>query len=115
MDGERSCAYKNWDITGMPCKHTIATMYDNMQNGSACGDPENWVNKLAHVIVCGQDPIVQQPLSHTNITNRPKKKKKKMETGESSHSISLSRKYLIVTCSKGHKEGHNSRTCNVTS
>ena len=42
---DRSCTCRNWDITGIPCKHAIAAMYDKMQNGSDCGDPEDWVHK----------------------------------------------------------------------
>ena len=42
---ERSCTCRKWDITGIPCQHAIAAMYDKMQNGSECGDPEAWVSK----------------------------------------------------------------------
>nr|KAJ0189519.1 hypothetical protein LSAT_V11C800422950 [Lactuca sativa] len=82
---ERSCTCRKWDITGIPCQHAIAAMYDKMQNGSECGDPEAWVG-------------------------RPKKKRKRA-ANEPTQSTNLSRKYLTVTCNKCHNKGHNARTC----
>nr|KAJ0194401.1 hypothetical protein LSAT_V11C800437320 [Lactuca sativa] len=126
---ERSCTCRKWDITGIPCQHAIAAMYDKMQNGSECGDPEAWVSKCywlstwnamyQHTIdpINGRSmwprsdcPTTLLPPKHHKQVGRPKKKRKRA-VDEPTQSTKLSRKHLTVTCSKCHNKGHNARTC----
>lgn len=40
----RTCTCRNWEITGMPCKHAVAAYYDMCLNGRQVGEPESWVH-----------------------------------------------------------------------
>ncbi|KAL4573287.1 hypothetical protein LXL04_020087 [Taraxacum kok-saghyz] len=107
---DRTCTCSNWDITGIPCKHAIAAMYDKMQNGSDCGDPEDWVHKCYWLSTWNAmyqytiDPINGKnmwprsscpttllPPKHHKQVGRPKKKRKRA-VDEPRQSTSLSRK-----------------------
>ncbi|GKA72747.1 transposase, MuDR, partial [Tanacetum coccineum] len=57
---ERTCSCKKWDLTGMPCKHAVAAIWNMVENGLEHGIPETWVH----------------PNKHTPI-GRPLKKRKK--------------------------------------
>ncbi|GKA27984.1 mutator type transposase [Tanacetum coccineum] len=41
----RSCACKKWEITGMPCKHEVAAIWNMASNGLEPGIPESWVHE----------------------------------------------------------------------
>ncbi|GJR40745.1 mutator type transposase [Tanacetum coccineum] len=41
----RSCACRKWEITGMPCKHAVASIWDMANNGLEPGIPESWVHE----------------------------------------------------------------------
>ncbi|KAL4566123.1 hypothetical protein LXL04_030233 [Taraxacum kok-saghyz] len=41
---QKTCSCYRWELTGMPCKHTIAAIWDMRRNNEAVGIPENWVH-----------------------------------------------------------------------
>ncbi|GKA77852.1 mutator type transposase, partial [Tanacetum coccineum] len=40
-----TCACRKWEITGMPCKHTAASIWKMASNGLEPGIPESWVHE----------------------------------------------------------------------
>ncbi|KAL4555306.1 hypothetical protein LXL04_037922 [Taraxacum kok-saghyz] len=41
---QQTCSCYRWELTGMPCKHTIAAIWDMRRNNEAVGIPETWVH-----------------------------------------------------------------------
>ncbi|XP_021995761.2 uncharacterized protein LOC110892939 [Helianthus annuus] len=94
--GERTCSCRKWDLTGMPCKHAVAAIWNQGLHGG--GEPilERWVDqaywyetwKLVYECtiepINGMDewpksrcPTTLLPPKHHNQIGRPKKKRKK--------------------------------------
>ncbi|XP_076927707.1 uncharacterized protein LOC143591367 [Bidens hawaiensis] len=93
--GDRTCTCRRWDLTGMPCKHAVAALYNMIEN-MYVGPLEKWVDEAYwldswkkvynHQIrpIPGPDmwtpskcpTIIIPPKHHTQI-GRPKKNKKK--------------------------------------
>ncbi|KAL6499420.1 hypothetical protein OROHE_026083 [Orobanche hederae] len=42
--GNQSCTCKKWELTGMPCKHAIAAIWDMRRNNRKVGIPETFVH-----------------------------------------------------------------------
>ncbi|XP_076931917.1 uncharacterized protein LOC143597245 [Bidens hawaiensis] len=42
---DRTCTCKRWDLTGMPCKHVVAALYDMIENNMLVGPLEKWVDE----------------------------------------------------------------------
>ncbi|KAJ0512140.1 putative Zinc finger, SWIM-type [Helianthus annuus] len=42
----KTCACRKWDLTGMPCKHAVATIWDMSRNNIDAGIPEEWVDDV---------------------------------------------------------------------
>ncbi|KAD7478078.1 hypothetical protein E3N88_01214 [Mikania micrantha] len=130
---QKTCSCRKWQLTGMPCSHVVAVIWDMSGNDMEVGLPENWVSEIywlehwksvyEHTI----NPILSKtewpksacptsltpPQHHTQI-GRPKKKRKKSAEEiheERSSAKKLSRKGSAGTCSKCNNPGHNSRTC----
>ena len=38
------CSCRQWELTGIPCKHACATIWDMQRNGMNVGIPEQWVH-----------------------------------------------------------------------
>jgi len=44
---KRSCACRKWDITGMPCKHAVAAIWNrNMYGGQVTVLPETLIHPI---------------------------------------------------------------------
>ena len=121
-------------MTGIPCKHAVATNWNMASNGSKVGLPEDWVASTYWLQTWKQmysfkiEPIngreywpksacpttLVAPYHHKQI-GRPKKKRKKgvdeKLSGIEGKETKLSRTGKTVTCAKCKKQGHNSRTC----
>ncbi|GKC48768.1 mutator type transposase, partial [Tanacetum coccineum] len=41
---EKTCSCRKWELTGMPCKHAVAALWDRAGNKSDVGTPESWVH-----------------------------------------------------------------------
>ena len=39
------CTFKRWELTGIPCKHVVAAIYNMSSNGKEVGIPEDWVSQ----------------------------------------------------------------------
>ncbi|KAF4381818.1 hypothetical protein F8388_008994 [Cannabis sativa] len=79
------CSCRRWELTGIPCSHTVAAIWHNKQ------DPELYV-------------------IHKKQPGRPKKSRK-LELQELVLGKKLKRKYVIIKCSGCGGKGHNLRTC----
>ncbi|XP_076947503.1 uncharacterized protein LOC143619458 [Bidens hawaiensis] len=42
---DRTCTCRRWDLTGMPCKHAVAALYNMIENNKHVGPLEKWVDK----------------------------------------------------------------------
>nr|GEX07723.1 hypothetical protein [Tanacetum cinerariifolium] len=40
---QRTCSYRKWEISDIPCKHAIAAIHDMADNGMYVATPEDWV------------------------------------------------------------------------
>lgn len=128
----KSCTCRKWELTGIPCRHVVATIWYMAVNGEDAGLPEEWVHdsyKLAtwkKVYEFKVGPLsgkefwpksdcalkLTPPIHHTQV-GRPKKKRRKSaeELSQPVKGSKLSKAGKTVTCTKCKKNGHNSRTC----
>ncbi|GJZ54424.1 hypothetical protein Tco_0609309 [Tanacetum coccineum] len=122
-----------WELTGIPCKHDVAAIYNMSKNSVGVGIPEQWVHAAyrletwAHVYSfkvnpCnGRDmrPVVESrtviipPLYKPQFGRPPKKRKKSNDeiASQSASSGKLSRKGKSVSCGKYGNVGHNRKGC----
>ncbi|CAH9133824.1 unnamed protein product, partial [Cuscuta epithymum] len=119
----RTCSCRKWDLSGIPCAHSICAILDK-------GDqPEDYVDRWY------SKELYQKTYSYTlqpingellwprteheemlpplprKMCGRPKKKRVREETEQATSNTKLSRKGRIMTCSICHKEGHNKSSC----
>ncbi|XP_035842103.1 uncharacterized protein LOC118488828 [Helianthus annuus] len=129
----RSCTCRKWEITGLPCKHVVAAIWNkNMYGGRGIELPETYVHPVYTMERWKQvyrfkiypingrtlwpktniPTILTAPKYHKPI-GRPKKARKKstIELEEATKGGRLSKRGTIKTCSKCGKARHNSRTC----
>lgn len=133
----KSCSCRSWELTGIPCKHAVAVIWNMSVNGMQVGNPEQWVNKVykvstwktayMHTIepINGVElwnpsncPTTLRPPKHKVQIGRPKKNRRKSKE-EVMSSIAnnlakngkLTRKGHVKHCGKCKKPGHNARTC----
>nr|GEV94105.1 ribonuclease H-like domain-containing protein [Tanacetum cinerariifolium] len=63
---ERTCSCKKWDLTGIPCKHAVACIWDMASNSQ---EPDMWKKSPS--------PITLTPPDYHTLVGRPTKKRKK--------------------------------------
>ncbi|XP_022032436.1 uncharacterized protein LOC110933527 [Helianthus annuus] len=126
---KRTCACRAWEITGMPCRHAVAAIWNMATNGRRVGSLESWCNPIytmgrwkqvyafkvnpingRSLWVQSQVPTTLTPPNHHKQVGRPKKARKRsaLEVEEMTHSGRLSKKHTKGKCGKC---GHNTRTC----
>ena len=129
----RTCTCRRWELTGIPCKHAVATNWNMALNNQDVGLPEEWVHPCyrldtwkkvysfhvkpirgpVHWPKCNVPTILLPPIHQPQI-GRPRKARRKSRT-EKDISImkdgKISRKHKTVTCDKCGVRGHNQRTC----
>jgi hypothetical protein len=121
----KECSCRKWDLTGIPCRHAVAVIYDMALNGMDVGPPESFVNECYYLqtwrkvysnhIVPVIGPSMWQksnlptqltpPLHHTPI-GRPKKKRARDAVeiqDELEKGGKMTRKWKTVTCAKCKK------------
>ncbi|GKD69214.1 mutator type transposase, partial [Tanacetum coccineum] len=120
---------RKWELTGIPCKHVVAIIYNMFENSIGAGIPEQWVHaayKLetwAHVysfkinpcngremwLVVESRTVIIPPIHKPQVGMPPKKRKKSVDelASQSCSSRKLSRKGKAVKCSKCGNLGHN--------
>ncbi|GJZ83674.1 mutator type transposase [Tanacetum coccineum] len=89
------CSCRKWELTGIPCKHDVAAIYNMYENLMGVGVPEHWVH-AAYII---------EAWAH-------KRKKSYDEiASQSASSGKLSRKGKSVSYGKCGNMGHNRKGC----
>ncbi|GKB23654.1 mutator type transposase [Tanacetum coccineum] len=99
----RSCTCRKWEVSGIPCKHAVACMFNMNDNGMKVGMPEYWVHQ-------------SMMLQTWKTIGRPGKKRKR-SAGEVTKMVKdgkLTRRCGIITCFKCAQKGHNKRSCKET-
>jgi hypothetical protein len=107
---KKECTCRIWDLTGIPCKHGVASIYKN------CEHPKDYLHdcylKEAYLDVYSE---IIHPMSGTHVLRplgRPKKlRRRDPDEPRNPHKVSRMNRY--IKCGKCSKVGHNSRSCNV--
>ncbi|KAL7243883.1 hypothetical protein ACSBR1_016155 [Camellia fascicularis] len=118
----RTCGCRDWDLTGIPCKHAISCIYLTREKPEAY--VHNYFSKETYLrtysfminlvpgehdwIETGYDAIA--PLYCRKPVERPRKERKKA-ADEAKNVHRVSRKYKTVQCAKCMGFGHNRRSC----
>ena len=133
---QKSCSCRKWELTGMPCKHAVAALWDRAGHREDVGIPESWVHEsywlttwkkvYSYKLYCLNGlhlwkkhpcPNTLIPPKHHTQIGRPPKKRKKSADELSSQKMSsggkLSRVGKTVTCTVCKTLGHNKRSCKI--
>nr|KAJ0192448.1 hypothetical protein LSAT_V11C800434430 [Lactuca sativa] len=110
---EGTCSCRYWEITGIVCRHGICAIWEHIQNETWRAMYSNKIDPINGRSMWPKSrcPTTFIPPTHHTQVGRPKKKSRWAIDEPTNQSTSLSRKFLIVTYSKCHNKGHNSRTC----
>ena len=92
--GKRVCSCRKWELTGIPCRHVIAVLFDKADNGESVGELytyvhrvhwlETWKAAYANKVepIKGRSmwpasdcPMKIRPPPHHNQPGRPKRKR----------------------------------------
>ncbi|XP_022003004.1 uncharacterized protein LOC110900421 [Helianthus annuus] len=46
---DRVWTYREWEVSGIPCRHVVAVNWDMAMNGQEVGPPESWVNECYYL------------------------------------------------------------------
>ncbi|GJW08024.1 mutator type transposase [Tanacetum coccineum] len=103
---------RKWELTGIPCKHVLAAIYNMSKNGiysfkiNPCNGREMWP-------VVESRTVIITPMHKPQVGRPPKKRKKSVDELESQSCSSgkLSRKGKSVKCSQCENLGHNKKGC----
>nr|GEV39810.1 hypothetical protein [Tanacetum cinerariifolium] len=92
-------ATAKWELTGIPCKHVVATINNMFENSVG--------------VVVESRTVIIPPLYKPPICRPPKKRKKSNDkiASQSASSGKLSRKGKSVSCGKCDNVGHNRKGC----
>ncbi|KAK9066298.1 hypothetical protein SSX86_013619 [Deinandra increscens subsp. villosa] len=128
---EKCCACRRWEITGIPCRHVVAAIWEKTYQKDDVSQLLKWVNPIytmerwkevySHRInpLNGRAmweksdlPTVLTPPTHHVQVGRPKKARKR-SAGEMDDISSgrMSKKNMTIKCGKCGNMGHNQRTC----
>ena len=128
----RTCSCRKWEVSGIPCRHAVACIYDMADHGMDVGLPEDWVHSSYRLETWEKqysfkiNPVVGRhlwvkndwptrllpPKVHVQIGRPPKKRKKSVGEVESMvQSGKMSRVGKQVTCKNCNGKGHNKRGC----
>ncbi|XP_058217288.1 uncharacterized protein LOC131328355 [Rhododendron vialii] len=116
-----TCGYRLWDLSGIPCKHAVATITFNKQKPEEyihpCYLKDTYLSVYQYMInsVLGKhdwvktdyDPI--QPPFMRKPSGKPRKQRRRGED-EPPDEHKVSRRFRVMSCSKCLKKGHNLRS-----
>lgn len=133
----KECTCRRWELTGIPCKHAVAALWDKAAYGERVPHPEEmvhpcyrletWKRMYQYTIepINGPDlwpksgcpTTLMHPKHHPQV-GRPRMKRMRGPDESNSQGtqrkrgvFKLSKKYVTVACSLCHNPGHNSRSC----
>ncbi|GJX13158.1 hypothetical protein Tco_0204916 [Tanacetum coccineum] len=98
-----------WELTGIPCKHVVAAIYnmsENLVGVNPCNGRDMWLVVESRTVII--PPLYKPPVG------RPPKKNNKSNDEIASQSASLgklSRKGKSISCGKCGNVGHNRNGC----
>ncbi|KAK1429865.1 hypothetical protein QVD17_12148 [Tagetes erecta] len=129
----KTCSCRRWELTGMPCKHAVAAIWNMSENSISAGIPEAWVSEVywldtwkkayLNVIqpITSSDlwtpttwPTTLIPPKHHKPIGRPRKmRKKSLEEVQAGFAVGgkMTRKGTTNKRSKCGNMGHNCRSC----
>ncbi|KAK9076157.1 hypothetical protein SSX86_004490 [Deinandra increscens subsp. villosa] len=127
---EKWCACRRWEITGIPCRHAVAAIWDKTDHSEDVSELLSWVNPIytikrwkevySHRVkpINGpanwekiEMPTTLTPPTHHTQVGRPKKARKRSAGEMENGTGRMSKKNMTITCSKCGNKGHNQRTC----
>ncbi|GJT57272.1 mutator type transposase [Tanacetum coccineum] len=130
---ERICSCRKWELSGIPCTHAVASIWDQTNNGIDTGIPESyclpvhWLTTWKEMYKFKINPVngpqgwkksdvpttIIPPKPHPQIGRPPKKRKKSAAelADEMMKSKKLTKTGKSVTCKSCKQVGHNSRGC----
>ncbi|XP_023758056.1 uncharacterized protein LOC111906539 [Lactuca sativa] len=127
---DQSCSCRFREIIGFPCRHDVCVIWDKIENCENAPHVDEWVHPCYRLSTWkamyfnkfdplngrsmwpkSDCPFTLLPTKHKTQVGRPKKKRMRGVDEPNSQVAKLSRKYLVITCSKCHNKGNNSRTC----
>ncbi|KAL7166774.1 hypothetical protein ACSBR2_037452 [Camellia fascicularis] len=94
---EKKCSCRMWDLTGIPCKHAISSIFVQREK------PEDYVHPYYRL------PAVAPPLYRKQPGRPPKMRKKGID--EPRNPARLSRQHRFIVCVICLQKGHNQRSC----
>ncbi|GAU50378.1 hypothetical protein TSUD_368580 [Trifolium subterraneum] len=120
---KRTRACRKWDLTGIPCCHSITCMWHNHEAPedyvAACYRKKTFMATYSHIIMPSTGPKLWPIIDSESIINPPRmrrapgrpKKQRNKSNDEPKNSKILPRYLKTVECKKCKKLGHNMRTC----
>ncbi|XP_049366935.1 uncharacterized protein LOC125831843 [Solanum verrucosum] len=118
----RSCSCRSWQLRGIPCPHGVAALHykelEPIHYVASCYRKETYLSTYAHFIQLmnnmkmwstSNNPIVKPP-KIKKLPGRPGKVRRK-KADESRKIGKLSKRGVVMTCSKSGTQGHNKRDC----
>lgn len=126
----KDCTCRKWELTGIPCKHAVASIWNATLNGQDVGLPENWVSTIYRldswknvynfkVNPCNgrsmwfktSVPTKLLPPKHHNQIGRPKKKRNRGANEDVPPQPKVKASKFSIKCSKCGTYGHNKKSC----
>lgn len=127
---EKSCTCRRWEITGIPCKHAVASIWNKRNHDISVGIPETFVNDIygmerwkavyKHKVyplngmsmwAKSQVPTIIAPPKYHKPIGRPKKSRKRSAVEIEEEGPSKKKKSVQYGCSNCGNKGHNIRSC----
>nr|XP_043608953.1 uncharacterized protein LOC122580870 [Erigeron canadensis] len=128
---KKTCSCRRWELTGMPCKHVVAFIFNTADNEGTIQSPESFVNHVYWLQTWKRmysfkiNPvrgrlhwpkskwlITITPPKHKNPIGRPKKKRRQSAVDlQIIKEDRISRAGAKLKCGICKTDGHNKRTC----
>nr|KAJ0209902.1 hypothetical protein LSAT_V11C400164130 [Lactuca sativa] len=107
---QQTCSCNRWELTGIPCKHSIAAIWDMRLNNENVGIPETWVHPTYWLKTWKEMYVFKvEPINGSIVSLLADQKKKRRRSATEDDGVST--KWKSVTCTKCGNVGHNGRTC----
>ncbi|CAH9101914.1 unnamed protein product [Cuscuta europaea] len=122
---KRTCTCKQWDLTGIPCKHAICAIWLKFGKGHVDAYVHPCYSKDTYLKIYGgsikpmagpydlpwSDRLPPLPPVYAARAGRPRKLRRKSAVDLSTNGVRVARTHIKLHCSKCKKAGHNVRRC----